>query len=334
MDGGNLGRGYVLPAPQKMTCIGGVAYNRKFTLHAEAALATSNPAKGSQSFGGVARNIAENLARLGIDVSLISIVGNDAAGKELLDALQFLGIDTTQIAISNSGRTAEYVAIFNPDSDLVLGVASMDIFDELTDEHIARSQPHIASSDWVILDCNLQSSAIRKVLQLKQNASFRLAVDTVSVFKAKRLPQDLSGIDLLFTNRDEAGSILGDEQIASDADVSQTAKLLRDRGAHGVIVTDGARGHVVDIGDHSFRTPALSKDIVDVSGAGDALIAGFLYGLRLGRSPVEASYAGAAASSLTVESSSDVRPDLTDELLNERIVQARELISEAMNEQN
>lgn len=313
-----------------MTCIGGVAYNRKFTLHAEASLATSNPAKGSQSFGGVARNIADNLARLGIDVSLISIVGDDTAGKELLGALQFLGIDTTQIAISNSGKTAEYVAIFNPDSELVLGVASMDIFDELTDEHIARSQPHIVSSDWVILDCNLQSSAIRKVLQLKQNANFRLAVDTVSAFKAKRLPQDLSGIDLLFTNRGEAGSILEDDQKALDADVSRLAKLLRDRGADGVIVTDGARGHVVDVADHSFRTPALSKDITDVSGAGDALIAGFLYGLRLGGSPVEASYAGAAASSLTVESSSDVRPDLTGQLLNERIVQARELTSEAI----
>ena len=332
--GALLGRGYILPDPQKVTCIGGVAYNRKFTLDNDPLMATSNPATGGQSYGGVARNIAENLARLNMDVSLISIVGDDAAGKELLHNLQLLGIDTGQITISNTAKTAEYIAIFDPNSELVIGVASMEIFDEFTDKQIAHSQSHIVSSDWVILDCNLTSAAISKVIELKQKANFRLAVDTVSVSKAKRLPKDLSAIDLLFTNRDEAASILEEYQIFETVDVSQTAKLLRERGVQGVVITDGAEGHLVSIDDQEFQTPALSTQVVNVSGAGDALMAGFLYGLRSEQSYNYASHAGAAASSLTVESNSDVRSDLNELLLDEHIAQTQELFSEGFDDQN
>lgn len=330
--GALLGRGYILPNPRKMTCIGGIAYNRKFTLDSGPLLGTSNPAKVGQSYGGVARNVAENLARLSIDVSLISIIGNDISGKELLRELQLLGIETTQIAVSNSGKTAEYIAIFDPNSELVIGAASMDIFEELTDQHIARSQSHIISSDWVFMDCNLPSSVIKKVIQLKQHADFRLAVDTVSISKAKRLPEDLSAIDMLFTNRDEAASILELKPDALNADLDQISAFLRDLGAHGVIITDGGQGHVVNIGEKRFRTPALSKSVMNVSGAGDALIAGFLHGLHFGKSIMDASHAGAAASSLTVESNSDVRTDITEELLNARIAQTQELMPEAIDD--
>ncbi|MEO0910053.1 MAG: PfkB family carbohydrate kinase, partial [Pseudomonadota bacterium] len=269
-----------------------------------------------------------------MDVSLISIVGDDLAGQELLHNLQLLGIDTAQINISPDGKTAEYLAIFDPSNELVMGVASMDIFDELTGDLITQSKSHIVSSDWVILDCNLPSSAINKVIQFKQQAEFHLAIDTVSISKAKRLPKDLSAIDLLFTNRDEAASILEEQQTIENANIDQVATLLRERGAQGVVITDGARGHITSIGEQSFRTPAISKRIVNVSGAGDALMAGFLYGLRSGQSPVFASHAGAAASSLTVESKYDVRPDLSEDLLNKCIMQIQELVSDGFDENN
>lgn len=332
--GGVLGRGYILPEPRKITCIGGIAFNRKFTLETEPRMATSNPAKSGRSYGGVARNIAENLVRLDDDVRLISIVGNDASGKDLLSDLQVLGVEIDQVVVSQTGKTAEYIAIFDPNSELVIGVASMDIFEELSEKHIARSQSHIISSDWVVLDCNLPSAVIGKIIQLKKHANFRLAVDTVSVSKAKRLPQELSEIDLLFTNGDEAASVIGPDKGLQNEDVTVAATLLRERGADGVIISDGARGHIVSIGEQNFRTPALSKDIVNVSGAGDALMAGFLHGLRLGKCPVDASHAGAAAASLTVESNSDVRTDMTEELLNKRIAQTAKQISEVFDDKN
>ena len=75
-------------------CIGGAAVDRKFRLAEPPRAATSNPGRGVSSFGGVARNVAENLARLGRRAALISAVGDDADGAALVAHLAALGVDT------------------------------------------------------------------------------------------------------------------------------------------------------------------------------------------------------------------------------------------------
>ena len=314
-----LGRGYILPTSQKVTCIGGIAFNRKYALDVAPVLGTSNPGVSSQSHGGVIRNIAENMARLDVDVSLISIVGDDESGRELLTLMRSLGVDTSQVAISDDKPTAEYVAIFDATNELVFGIASMEILDQITVAQIERSWSHISSSDWVVLDCNLPAETIAKILLLKQKSDFKIAVDTVSVSKAKRLPRDLSMIDLLFTNMDEAKSILDFKSGISEPDMNAVASSLRKLGCKGVVLTDGANGHIVDIEEEVFTTPTLSSDVVNVSGAGDALVAGFISKIRSGASAREASHIGAALAALTVESAMDVRQDLSVDILNDYI---------------
>ena len=316
-----LGRGYILPTSQKVTCIGGVAFNRKYALNVAPVLGTSNPGVSSQSHGGVIRNIAENLARLDVDVSLISIVGEDESGRELLSQMRSLGVDISQVVLSNDRPTAEYVAIFDSANELVFGVASMEILDQITPAQIERSWSHISSSDWVVLDCNLPSETIEKILYLKQKADFKIAVDTVSISKAKRLPRDLSMIDILFTNRDEANSILNFGSDISGLDINELATLLRKLGSKGVVLTDGANGHIINIEEEVFATPALSSNVINVSGAGDALVAGFISKIRSGASVCEASKVGAALSALTIESEMDVRQDLSVDILNDYILQ-------------
>ncbi|TIP55828.1 MAG: carbohydrate kinase, partial [Mesorhizobium sp.] len=70
--------------------------------------------------------------------------------------------------------------------------------------YLDRFWPHLASATWVFIDCNLPAATIAALMSRKQGARFKLAVDTVSSPKSARLPKDLTGIDLLFTNRDEA----------------------------------------------------------------------------------------------------------------------------------
>ncbi|HYK75001.1 MAG TPA: PfkB family carbohydrate kinase, partial [Pseudoneobacillus sp.] len=72
-----LGRAYILTESQPVICIGGANIDRKFHMREKAQLGTSNPIYTSQNAGGVARNMAENLGRLGVEVSLISASGND-----------------------------------------------------------------------------------------------------------------------------------------------------------------------------------------------------------------------------------------------------------------
>ena len=321
------GRGYILPKSQKVVCIGGIAFNRKYSLSTPPVLGTSNPAISTKSYGGVIRNITENMARMDVDVCLISIIGNDESGKELRSQIRNLGVDTSQISISNDKPTAEYIAIFDDKNELVMGIASMDILDQITPSLIEESWSSIRSSDWVILDCNLPKETIEKILEIKENAHFKVAVDTVSVSKAKRLPTDLSQIDILFTNKDEAISILGMNDTLKAYKLDKITTQLRSRGARGVVLTDGPNGHLVNIGNEAFTSPAISSNVKNVSGAGDAFVAGFISTIRSGSTVREASNMGAALSALTVESHLDVRQDLNNKLLNEYLI-SKKIIKE------
>ena len=321
------GRGYILPKSQKVVCIGGIAFNRKYSLSTPPVLGTSNPAISTKSYGGVIRNITENMARMDVDVCLISIIGNDESGKELRSQIRNLGVDTSQISISNDKPTAEYIAIFDDKNELVMGIASMDILDQITPKLIEDSWSSIRSSDWVILDCNLPKETIEKILEIKENAHFKVAVDTVSVSKAKRLPTDLSQIDILFTNKDEAISILGMNDTLKTYKLDKITTQLRSRGARGVVLTDGPNGHLVNIGNEAFTSPAISSNVKNVSGAGDAFVAGFISTIRSGSTVREASNMGAALSALTVESHLDVRQDLNNKLLNEYLI-SKKIIKE------
>lgn len=306
-----LGRGYVLPSAQRMICIGGAVLDRKYRARAPLVFETSNPVDGHRSFGGVARNVAENLARLGVDISFVSIVGEDETGRALVRHLRELGVDVSQIVTTAQRPTAEYAAILDPKSDLVLGVADMAIFDLLTPDHLDRLWPHLASASWVFVDCNMPGDTIAALLQRRRDSRFRLAIDTVSTPKAMKLPADLSGIDLLFTNRDEANAILGMTDPDRRLSRADAAAALRARGAREVVVTGGADGCTLATDAGVRNMSPVAAEPIDITGAGDAMIAGTLYRLLQGDPLQGAARIGALLATLTTESTASVHPQLS-----------------------
>lgn len=311
-----MGRGYVLPERQRVVCIGGATLNRKYRLNQPAVIGTSNPATGYRNFGGVSRNVAENLARLGAAVALVSVAGDDESGRAMLRQLQDIGIDVSQTLVSSNVATAEYAAILDPAKDLILGIADMQAFDLITPGLIDKAWPHLSAASWVFVDCNPTAEALAEIfLRKRSGAKFKLAADTVSVHKAHRLPQDLTGLDVLFTNVDEAGAVLGEDQPSGSA--ADLGIRLLERGVAAVIITQGGRGHLVVTRDAITMVPAISIQPVDVTGAGDSLIAGTLLRLLGGEDLIQASRTGSLVAALTVESSTDVHPLLSEQLLAE-----------------
>ena len=302
-------------SPQsRIVCFGGMAWNRKYALDQRPVLGTSNPASGSEAHGGVIRNVAENLVRLGVPVCMASIVGDDAAGRQLVSSMEALGAETDAVAVSDTRPTAEYVAIFDGDNELVLGLASMDIFDELQPAALASLWDRLGPDDWVAIDCNIPAETIAALAERRLRLGFRLAANTVSVSKGNRLCDVLPELDLLFTNRDEAIELLGLDG-STVPPLEDLLAMLLDRGVRGAVITDGPAGHVTAVNGERFRTSALARQVVNVSGAGDALMAGILYGLYSGATPERSSHIGAVLSALTVETDADVRPDLTTDSL-------------------
>jgi pseudouridine kinase len=305
-----LGRGYVMAQGKRIVCVGGATVDHKYHAAAPLIPGTSNPARGQRSLGGVARNVAENLARLGVATSLVTIVGDDENGRAILRHLRDIGVDTSQTISTVERPTAEYAAILDPQGSLAIGVADMDIFDLFTAAHIERIWPHLAVASWVFADCNLPADTLAGLIARKQGARFSLAIDAVSMPKGQRLPEDLSGIDLLFLNRGEARAVLG-----ADLTPTKAATALRARGVQIVVLTLGAKGCVVATEQVARPVPSIRAHLVDVTGAGDAMISGTLYGMLAGERPLAAARTGTLLASMTVESEATVHPNLSAQFL-------------------
>jgi len=152
-------------------------------------------------------------------------------------------------------------------------------------------------------------------------------------------------IDYMTPSKDELESILGagterdsrdsdeDEGIDLDVDVVKAAEELRRKGAKNVIVTLGKRGIYVSCGGtgegkkedcwSKFMAP-YRGEVVDVTGAGDALVAGLVYGIYKGYSLETAARFGLGAAALTISTKEAVRRDLREGLLRSRIEEEEE----------
>lgn len=114
----------VPPVPREcIVCIGGANADRKIKLKHPVQYRTSNPAETTFASGGVARNVAENLARLRCPVSLITILGEDHEGTRLCQEMQTLGIDYQYTQILAGGRTGSYTSILDAQGELILATA-------------------------------------------------------------------------------------------------------------------------------------------------------------------------------------------------------------------
>lgn len=312
----DMGDGPSPPEPAtRILCFGGATVDRTYAAERPIRPGTSNPAAGSQSFGGVAHNVAVNLARLGVATSLVSVVGDDESGRELIRHLGMLGIDAAGVTTAAGRRTAEYAALLEPDRSLAVGMADMAIFDMMTVDPLASALSRLAPAAWIFADCNLPSPVLQTLIAGPVRGSARLAIDAVSTPKVERLPADLGGIDLLFLNHDEASALLGSSTTTLPPEAA--LRQLQDRGVPRIVLTLGAEGLLLadDNGD-IHAVPAVPAEVVDVTGAGDAAIATALAFELAGRPSIEAVRWGTLAAALTIEQPGSAHPALSMALLD------------------
>jgi len=307
---------------------------------------TSNPGKINVGSGGVGRNIAHNLALLSVPVTLLSVVGDDGEGIRILEETGKAGVKTDQMIISGEHPTGIYLAILDEKG----AVSDMRILEEVTVEYLRSKAYLIKESKIVVMDTNIPEQSIEYVVDLCNKVKVPLLIEPVSVEKAKKLRKILneggkgrgSGkwvIDYITPSEDELESILGvererdsDEDEGIDVDMVKAAEELKRKGAKNVIVTLGKRGIYVSYSgvDGSseggqdeprkgkFMAP-YKGEVVDVTGAGDALVAGLIYGIYKGYSLEMAARFGLGAAALTISTKEAVRIDLREGLLRSRI---------------
>ncbi len=295
-------------------CLGGAHVDRTSRVEGTVVLGTSNPARTTGATGGVAANVARLLALLGHPVAVASLVGSDRPGDAVIAALAGDGVETSLVGRHPRLPTAEYWAVVDGTGNLVLGIADMEIYDHLDAAWLESVLPAVESAGVVVVDANLPESAVAAVAGA---ASGTVLADPVSVPKSRRLAGALGDIDVVFPDRAEA-AVLGRTPTESSAGLRRATTAMRAAGAGSVVVSLGNRGVYVDDGARRRFVPPVDPDgVVDVTGAGDALVAGYVHGSLLGvADPLDAAL---AAASLVVESEGSVPGDLTADLLAARM---------------
>ncbi|WP_165921103.1 carbohydrate kinase family protein [Paenibacillus albiflavus] len=302
----------------RVACIGAVNLDRKASAKQPLIIHTSNPVSMSQSCGGVARNIGENLVRLGCEVTMLSCIGDDGEGRYIKEESIALGMQVDSIRTLEQARTGTYTALLDTNGEMFVAMAHMDINDLMTPEMVDEMWPAVATANAVLLDTNFPEACIEHIIARCHLEGISLYIDPVSTPKARKLPDFLFGVEVIMPNRDEAETMSG-LRIDTIADCEEACARIRARGARNVIMTLGEQGIYCSTPDRDTHLPAMHVDVVDVTGAGDAFAAGLIYGVLQGKSLVDACRVGIAASALTLQTVFSVRPDLSINQLNKLI---------------
>lgn len=155
--------------------------------------------------GGVGRNIAEVLSRLGSSVSILSMVGNDEQGRALQASCKRLSISTDALLSSSRCRTATYTALLDGSGELVGAIADMEVFDALTPAVL----PDLPALPRLLLcDANLPAETLDMLLVRSRETSTPAWFEPVSVAKSIR-GRCSSRWQLMSPNWDELLAIVG-----------------------------------------------------------------------------------------------------------------------------
>ena len=297
-----------------VVCIGGANLDRKLKLCEPLRMGTSNPVVSQVSCGGVARNVAENLTRLDCHVFLLSTFSDDLEGNWLLKQMETVGIDVSLSLKVSGKRSGTYTALQSPEGEMLLAMADMQLADMISVEYLERAWRSMKSPDAVFLDTNFPSPVITWVIDQCRADGLVLHVDPVSAVKCGKLPEVLEGIDTLQPNLNELESLTG-KTLATTEQRINACKDLLSRGVKKVVLSLGTEGLLFVSEGIEFSLPAIAVQVKDVTGAGDALCAGVLWGHLKGWPHRLSTQAGMTMAAKLMECDSSVWPGLHSEFL-------------------
>ena len=291
-----------------ITVIGGanIDISAKYS-SAAAAAGDSNQGHISTSAGGVARNIAENLARLGSAVKLITGLGDDEFSIPVRTSLNLPLLDLSACYAPPNTSSDSYLSLYDIKGELVSAVNQMRLVNKLTPSYLQRFKTQIINATLIIAECNLPPDTIYWLAVLPDRPT--LFFDGVSMEKITRLQPCLDQIDGLKCNRLEAAALLN---CSVRATPDQLVADLHQRGVDIVLLSLGSEGVQFGRTGQQLHFPLLEppQTIASVAGAGDALLAGFLHSYCNGDSDEAAMDFGLRAAQLSLTCADAVHPDI------------------------
>ena len=271
----------------------------------------SNPGKVSYSFGGVAHNIAANMAGYGLPVEYITAFSTDNWGGLLQDECvnRSISIEYSQI-IPDEG-TSLYLAVVEPDGEMKVAIADMEILSRLDIDRLGKVLSELDRDDLLVLDTNLTEEQIGRIIEL---AHCRIYADPISIAKSARIMNYLDRLEMLKPNNYEA-EIMSGLRLKDENDYENMLDWFIKQGSRSIVISMGARGVIGRKGEEAFHLSNADIEIVNTTGAGDAFLAGVVYAYTKNIPFPKTAQYGLMAARATLMSPKPVNPDIANILL-------------------
>lgn len=309
------GKGYVLRSGNYAVVVGGVNVDIGGRSFAPLVSGDSNPGKVTTSLGGVGRNIAHNMSLMGVEVRLLTALGDDAGGERVAASCSELGIDLTHALTVPDANTPTYLYLTDHRGEMALAVSDMSVCEKITPAYLASNLSILQNAQVVVADANIPEESLR---YLADNLNVPLFVDPVSTVKAAKLRPILSKIHTLKPNCMEA-ELLSGVNLDDLENLPKAADRLLELGVHRLFISLGARGVYAAMGDKRMLLPNLPGNMVNTTGCGDAFMAALVWAYLEGCDLEQTALAGLAAGAIAMESAETINPQMSAQALTERM---------------
>jgi pseudouridine kinase len=269
--------------PKPIICIGAALVDELFHARDTILNATTNDALVTKTAGGVARNIAHQLALLEVPVQLISVFGNDSDGNWLKQVCTKAGVQLDG-SVTIEALSGKYTGILDRDGSLYTAFLTNAALHLITPQHLQTQRALLQTAGYILADANVSVESMEWLLAFSKETGIPFIIEPVSVPPASKLAtMNLDGLYLVTPNEDELPVMCGE-------DVHGTRKhvdTLLERGIKNIWLHNGIHGSSIMSKDKSVSLHASLVEVVDCTGAGDGSLSGFLLGKHLGKEDIE-----------------------------------------------
>ncbi|MCI7028526.1 MAG: carbohydrate kinase family protein [Clostridiales bacterium] len=266
--------------------------------------------------GGVARNVAVNMANLGAEVEFVTMLDDDSLGREARLRLRGAGVKLTHAVSTPDKGMGMWLAVFNEKGDLAGSVSHMpdaSPIERLFDE---KGEEIIRSCRGVALEIDLSEKVSERVFELAERFDKPVYAIVANMSVILRRPDFMARTACVILNEIEAGRLFGREirALSPEETLEAVSEAAPAMGIRSIVVTMGARGAVYLDAENGLRgvCPAVPCRVVDTTGAGDAFFSAVVESLARGMRLDDAVTCGARLASMTVSTSESTCPHVDE----------------------
>ncbi|MGL4730609.1 MAG: carbohydrate kinase family protein [Clostridium sp.] len=276
----------------------------------------SIPGKIKISFGGVCRNIAENLARVGVNTQFISVIGDDKNGRDMVDHSKEIGYCMDNSLILENGSTPTYMAVLDECGEMVSAVVDMESANKLDTNFIDSKADIIKNAEYTILDSD-NPELLKYILETFKGQT-KFILDPISSAKAANVKHLISHFHTIKPNRLEAEALCG-FKIKNIEDAKRAGKYLLEQGVENVFISLDADGVYYCNDKCCGIVKSEQVKVKNVTGAGDSFVSGIAYGYMNNLPMDEIVRVAIAMSVITIRHEETINPNMSMDLINKTI---------------